>query len=311
MKVLIARFSLALLLLAPFAAWSMVAVSITLAPPALPEYAQPLVPGDGYIWMPGYWGWNAPEGDYFWVPGTWVLAPGVGELWTPGYWGYENSGYLWHGGYWGSSVGFYGGLNYGYGYTGSGYQGGRWSQGVFQYNQAASNVNRNVVHAIYNARVISPASTSRVSYNGGAAGSRARPSGNRQQVAPTAHGGPTAEQSAHEQKALTTPTQRVSLSHGAPPVAATPRPSAFTDASVEPARAKVAARAQPTVAAQRAPVASRASAPRVEPEMRSAPSPHPEHQAAQQAAPQAAQHAPQAQHAEREPARGETPHPER
>ena len=32
-------------------------VSVTVAPPALPVYAQPPCPGDGYIWTPGYWAW--------------------------------------------------------------------------------------------------------------------------------------------------------------------------------------------------------------------------------------------------------------
>ena len=43
------------------------------APPPLPEYEQPLCPGEGYIWTPGYWYWGS-EG-FFWVPGAWVYAP--------------------------------------------------------------------------------------------------------------------------------------------------------------------------------------------------------------------------------------------
>ena len=62
-----------------------IAVSITIGPPALPIYEQPICPGDGYIWTPGYWAYG-PDG-YFWVPGTWVFPPTVGYLWTPGYWG--------------------------------------------------------------------------------------------------------------------------------------------------------------------------------------------------------------------------------
>ncbi len=34
-------------------------------PPPLPEYSQPPIPGDGYLWTPGYWSY-APQG-YFWV----------------------------------------------------------------------------------------------------------------------------------------------------------------------------------------------------------------------------------------------------
>src|SRR5579871_1298867 len=91
-------------------------VSVTVAPPELPVYEQPAIPGPGYIWSPGYWAWDGQ--DYYWVPGTWVLAPEPGYLWTPGYWGYEDGVYLWHEGYWGPHVGFYGGVDYGFGYAG-------------------------------------------------------------------------------------------------------------------------------------------------------------------------------------------------
>jgi hypothetical protein len=43
--------------------------------PELPVYEQPICPGDGYIWTPGYWAW---DGEYYWVPGTWVMAPKSG-----------------------------------------------------------------------------------------------------------------------------------------------------------------------------------------------------------------------------------------
>jgi len=90
-----------------------VGVSVRVGPPALPIYAQPICPGPGYMWTPGYWGWNDGAG-YYWVPGTWVVAP-VGMLWTPGYWGWGGGLYAWHAGYWGPHVGFYGGINYGFG----------------------------------------------------------------------------------------------------------------------------------------------------------------------------------------------------
>ena len=60
-----------------------VGISVTFGPPALPVYEQPICPGDGYIWTPGYWAWDPDAGDYYWVPGTWILAPEVGYLWTP------------------------------------------------------------------------------------------------------------------------------------------------------------------------------------------------------------------------------------
>src|SRR5579863_997894 len=86
----------------------------TQAPPPLPEYDQPPCPGDDYIWTPGYWDYSS-EG-YYWVPGAWVNAPYQGALWTPGYWDYSGSRYGFHHGYWGRHIGYYGGINYGYGY---------------------------------------------------------------------------------------------------------------------------------------------------------------------------------------------------
>src|SRR5580658_9812561 len=84
-----------------------VGISVRVAPPAIPVYVQPVCPGDGFMWTPGYWGYA--DGDYYWVPGTWVRAPFVGGLWTPGYWGWGGGAFLWHAGYWGPHIGFYGG----------------------------------------------------------------------------------------------------------------------------------------------------------------------------------------------------------
>lgn len=57
-----------------------IAVSIGIAPPALPVYVQPPIPGPDYIWTPGYWAWNADASDYYWVPGAWALSPRPGLL---------------------------------------------------------------------------------------------------------------------------------------------------------------------------------------------------------------------------------------
>ena len=47
-----------------------VGVSINVAPPVLPVYVQPPLPGPGYMWTPGYWAYG--DDGYYWVPGTWV-----------------------------------------------------------------------------------------------------------------------------------------------------------------------------------------------------------------------------------------------
>jgi len=77
---------------APSQAQIAVGVSVRVGPPVLPVYAQPICPGPGYIWTPGYWAYG-DEG-YYWVPGTWVMAPEPGLLWTPGYWGFAESVYV-------------------------------------------------------------------------------------------------------------------------------------------------------------------------------------------------------------------------
>ena len=113
-------------------------------PPPLPEYSQPEIPGDGYVWTPGYWSYGSDG--YYWVPGAWALPPEADLLWTPGYWDSSGGRYRYHNGYWGRHVGYYGGINYGYGYEGAGYQGGYWSGNRFNYNRAANNVHNANVH---------------------------------------------------------------------------------------------------------------------------------------------------------------------
>src|SRR5215470_6206588 len=149
-----------------------IGISVNTPPPALPVYAQPVCPGPGYLWCPGYWAWG-PAG-YYWVPGTWVLAPTPGLLWTPGYWAWNDGVYLWRAGYWGPRVGFYGGINYGFGYTGVGYQGGYWNGRVFMYNTAV-NVGAVKITNVYNKTVINTTTVSNVSFNGGKGGIVAQP----------------------------------------------------------------------------------------------------------------------------------------
>jgi WXXGXW repeat (2 copies) len=206
-------------------------VSASVAPPPLPVYEQPACPGDGYLWAPGYWQY-APAG-YFWVPGTWVMPPRVGLLWTPGYWGWNAGVYMFHEGYWGPTVGYYGGINYGGGYVGAGYYGGRWVNNQFHYNAAVSNVNVTNVHNVYrettvvnNVTVIN--NVTNVSYAGGPGGSTARPSHGELEAARAPHVHPTPVQLQHRDDAGANPEQFVTHNQGHPPIAATPRPSAFT-----------------------------------------------------------------------------------
>jgi hypothetical protein len=210
-------------------AFAQIGISISFAPPELPVYEQPLCPGDGYLWTPGYWAYS--EDDYYFVPGTWVMAPEAGLLWTPGYWGWRNNGYFFNEGYWGEHVGFYGGISYGYGYYGDGYQGGRWEGQRFYYNRSASNVNIVNIHNVYNTTIINNTTTvNRVSYNGGNGGIDRRPRPEEEAAGRERHVAPVAMQAQHEQTARNNPEQRASVNRGTPQVAATPRAGAFNGA---------------------------------------------------------------------------------
>jgi hypothetical protein len=170
------------------------------------------------------------------VPGTWVEAPEVGYLWTPGYWGADGAAFFWHPGYWGPQVGFYGGVNYGYGYVGSGYQGGYWQGGHVYYNRAVSNIGTVGITNVYNRTVINNVTVNRVSYNGGTGGIRATPTAAEQAAAQARHISATPVQRSQEQTARAEPSLRLGANHGSPPVAATARPGVFSGAGVVTAR---------------------------------------------------------------------------
>jgi hypothetical protein len=207
----------------PASSFAGVFLSITIAPPVLPVYAQPICPGDGYLWTPGYWAYG--EAGYFWVPGTWVLAPQPGFLWTPGYWGFAGGLYGWHAGYWGPHVGFYGGVNYGYGYGGVGFYGGRWEGGHCAYNTAVLHVNTTVIHNTYidNTVIHNTTVINRTSFNG-PGGINARPSGQEQAAMREQHVQATQEQTSHEHFASTNRANFASVNGGRPAMAAVSHP---------------------------------------------------------------------------------------
>jgi hypothetical protein len=133
--------------MAPAQAGVFLGVSVAVAPPAIPVVVQPPIPGEGYIWTPGYWAWG-PAG-YYWVNGRWLLPPAIGVLWTPGYWGEVGGLWGWHAGYWGPTVGWYGGVNYGCGYFGHGFEGGYWNHNQFFYNTTYNNFGNYHPHNTY------------------------------------------------------------------------------------------------------------------------------------------------------------------
>jgi WXXGXW repeat (2 copies) len=218
------------------ASFSQIGLMITVAPPPLPVYEQPICPGDGYLWTPGYWAWGDDFDDYYWVPGTWVMAPEVGFLWTPAYWGWGGDRFVFYDGYWGPHIGFYGGVNYGFGYFGDGFEGGRWDNGHFFYNRSVTNVNVTNIHNVYNTTVVNRNVENHVSYNGGSGGIDARPTSEQEAAAHDRHVPPVAAQTQHAQEARTDTQQRASVNMGKPAVAATARPGEFKGGDVVQAR---------------------------------------------------------------------------
>jgi len=190
-----------------------VGVSITVGPPALPVYEQPPCPVDGYLWSPGYWAYG-PDG-YYWVPGVWVAPPEAGFLWTPGYWGFVDGGYIWYAGYWGPTVGFYGGVCYGFGYGGHGFYGGRWEDGRFRYNTAAWHVNNTVIHNTYVDRTVINNSGNRASFNG-RGGVEAQPTASEQAAMKERHTQATSLQRTNEHTASMNKNQLASANGGHP-----------------------------------------------------------------------------------------------
>jgi hypothetical protein len=235
----------------PFAATAQAQVSIdvqvNIAPPPLPYYEQPVIPAEGYLWIPGFWAWDEAEADYYWVPGTWVEPPQPELLWTPAYWGWFEGRYVFHPGYWAREVGFYGGIDYGYGYTGDGYFGGRWDHGAFFYNRAVNNVENVRITNVYNQTVVVNNRTTKVSFNGGNGGTTARPTSQQQAIAKERHVEATPVQRQQVQSASKDRALFSRQNHGEPAVAATPRAGVFQGAGVSRgSRTPVAAKSNET-----------------------------------------------------------------
>ena len=199
------------------------------APPPLPDYEQPPIPASGYLWTPGYWAWNTY--DYYWVPGTWVEPPQRGLLWTPGYWAVADGVYGFHPGYWGPHVGFYGGVAYGFGYTGAGYEGGYWNGDRLFYNRTVNNFGSVTIETIYEKPTPANASSARASFNG-PGGIVAKPTAQDEELAHEKHVPPTRGQIDHARTASMTTELFNSANHGAPSIAATTKPAAFTGPGV-------------------------------------------------------------------------------
>ena len=257
-------------------------INVGFAPPVLPVYVQPMCPEPNLMWTPGYWAYGGA--DYFWVPGAWVPAPYGGALWTPPYWGFAGGQYGFHGGYWGQTVGFYGGVNYGFGFGGIGFAGGEWRVGSFAYNTAVTQVNVNIIHTTYVDKTIVErgvvANPNHVAYNGGPGGIQHEANAQEQEAAKQPHTAPTSFQTQHAAAAKADkssyakangghPTKLVAakplaVAHTAPPKGM--KPVALTTEKAEPKAApKAEEKAAPKAEPKAAPKTEEKAAPKAEP----------------------------------------------
>jgi YXWGXW repeat-containing protein len=212
---------------APSKAAVAIGISVNFAPPVLPVYEQPPIPGPGYIWTPGYWAW-APDG-YYWVPGTWVYPPVVGVLWTPPWWGWDSGVYVFHAGYWGPHIGFYGGINYGFGYFGTGYEGGYWDHDHFFYNREVNNFGSVHVTNVYNKTIVNNGTVNRVAFNGGTGGTTAQATPQERAALNERHWQPTGSQLQHLNAARGNPALQAKTNNGQPTFAATSQAGHFNN----------------------------------------------------------------------------------
>ena len=226
------RFLLPLLLtlgaavsLRPAEAQMAVSISAPIPPPELPMYEQPPIPAPGYIWVPGYWAFG--RDGYYWVPGTWILPPAPGLLWTPSYWASTDGAYVFVPGYWAPSVGFYGGIDYGFGYSGVGYDGGYWLGSLFFYNRLVNNFGAVHIDHVFT-RPVADRRHNQVSFTGGQGGTALRPTPEQEALAREKHTAMTPPQFQHERAAALDRALWDSVNHGHPAVAATARPGGFT-----------------------------------------------------------------------------------
>jgi WXXGXW repeat (2 copies) len=259
-------------------------VSVNFAPLALPVYEQPICPQPNLMWTPGYWAYA--DADYYWVPGEWVPAPYEGALWTPYYWDWYGGRFRLHRGYWGRNVGYYGGVDYGYGYGGIGFSGGDWRGNEFAYNTSVMRVNESVIHTTYtdpaSVQRDTIASRNRVSYNGGPGGIQHVATPAEQIADRDQHTAPTSVQAHDEQTAKVDRSSYAKVNGGHPRnVVATKPPveQAHVAANVPKTEAKPEVRTAPKAEAR---PETKTTAPKTEvrPEARTAPKVEPQSHAA-------------------------------
>ena len=258
--------------LIPASSHAQLAISVNIAPPELPVYEQPMCPEPNMMWVPGYWAYSDDDGDYYWVPGTWVPAPYEGALWTPYYWDWYGGHYRFHRGYWGQHVGYYGGVDYGFGYGGIGYSGGEWRGNEFAYNTAITRVNESAIHTTYNDRTSveknTIANNNRVSYSGGPGGIKHAATASEKVAARDKHTAPTSVQTRHATAAKADKSSYAKANGGHPKTTAVEKPMTAQKHTAPKAKARTApkseARTAPKSEARTAPKSEARTAPKSE-----------------------------------------------
>ena len=143
--------------------------------------------------------------------------------------------YVWHPGYWGPHVGYYGGVNYGFGYMGIGFVGGEWRGRVFAYNSAVMHVGEGGGwgNRVYVDRTIVERNTivndRHVAFSGGPGGINHAPTAQERSYLNDRHMGATAAQTQHMQAAQQNRGAYYNVNHGHPSQVAVSRPLTTTN----------------------------------------------------------------------------------
>jgi len=132
----------------------------------------------------------------------------------------------------GAHIGFYGGVSYGFGYSGVGFAGGEWRGRSFYYNRSVTNITN--VTTVYSKTVI--VNENHVAFNGGEGGVAARPTHEEERAEHEHHTERLAAQTRHEHMASQNKQNFASENHGRPAIAATAKPGEFKGKGVVAAK---------------------------------------------------------------------------
>jgi len=118
-------------------------------------------------------------------------------------------------------VGYYGGIDYGFGYIGIGYFGGYWSGNHFYYNRSVTRVGPSINHVyerpvVYNNMHYGAQPANRVSYNGGHGGINVQPRPTEIAAMRERHEAPMAIQHQARVEASQNHAQSFAANHGRP-----------------------------------------------------------------------------------------------